>query len=170
MKKVLWSLFLLSFILIGCQEEIPVQTENSEGVTLNKWGMPKEVQAQLLAAKAATAKYNDINRAIADGYVDINVVIPNMGHHYAKMSLMDDQFEVTKPEILVYEEMHNGKFRLVALEYAVPLNLSVNAPEGFIGDYDVWFENTGAGIWALHAWIWKDNPDGVFAAYNPNVP
>ncbi len=25
-------------------------------------------------------------------------------------------------------------------------------------------------LWALHTWIWRGNPDGVFAARNPNVP
>ncbi len=25
-------------------------------------------------------------------------------------------------------------------------------------------------LWALHTWIWLWNPDGVFAAFNPNVP
>jgi hypothetical protein len=27
----------------------------------------------------------------------------------------------------------------------------------------------GAGIWALHVWLWKHNPSGMFADWNPNV-
>lgn len=26
-----------------------------------------------------------------------------------------------------------------------------------------------AGIWGLHAWVWKHNPDGMFADWNPEV-
>ena len=25
------------------------------------------------------------------------------------------------------------------------------------------------GLWVLHAWVWKANPSGVFAEYNPLV-
>jgi hypothetical protein len=23
--------------------------------------------------------------------------------------------------------------------------------------------------WSLHVWLWKDNPNGLFAAFNPDV-
>jgi hypothetical protein len=29
--------------------------------------------------------------------------------------------------------------------------------------------NTALDVWVLHAWIWKWNPSGVFADYNPRV-
>jgi hypothetical protein len=29
--------------------------------------------------------------------------------------------------------------------------------------------NDTFGIWALHAWVWKDNPSGIFADWNPRV-
>lgn len=25
------------------------------------------------------------------------------------------------------------------------------------------------GVYELHAWVWKDNPNGMFASFNPNV-
>jgi hypothetical protein len=33
-------------------------------------------------ARNATARYHDVRMAVADGYVDINVVRPNMGRHW----------------------------------------------------------------------------------------
>ncbi|MBC7849911.1 MAG: hypothetical protein H7Y31_09245 [Chitinophagaceae bacterium] len=118
---------------------------------------------QLLEARAATAKYRDFDRAIADGYADINVVVPNMGYHFLKDSINDATFEIRKPEILVYNKKRNGKFELVAVEYAVPINDSPNAaPEGFSGSADVWERNESFGLWLLHAWIWEFNPDGIF--------
>ena len=126
---------------------------------------------ELMRARKATAKYTDISAAIADGYVDINVFIPNMGFHYLKMSELDAVFDPERPELLVYaQDLCEGQMRLVAVEYAVPTNLSATAPEGFTGDADHWHRQDNFGLWTLHAWIWFRNPDGVFAELNPRVP
>ena len=124
---------------------------------------------QLKLVKRATARYRDIKKAIADGYADINVVLPNMGRHFMKSSLLDSVFEVGAPELLVYSD-HEGHMELVSVEYAVPLNLSATAPEGFRGTADEWFANQQFQLWTLHAWVWKQNPDGVFNPTNRLVP
>ena len=128
-----------------------------------------ETLKELQQARDATAQYRDINNAIADGYVDINVVMPNMGYHFQKVKLVDSVFNIRKPELLVYNKRNDGSFQLVAVEYAVPLDQSVKAPKGFAGRQDVWDHNTVFGLWTLHAWVWKDNPDGVFNPTNPDV-
>ena len=172
MSKIFVLIAAAVFFLSGCTDNNSVEPlDSNSGTALNKsYKLTGPVFYELQAVKAATAKYNDINRAIADGYADINVVVPHMGHHYLKAAYMDANFELTKPEILVYQPRGNGTFKLVAVEYAVPLNLASAPPEGFTGSDDVWHANTGAGIWALHAWIWEYNPDGVFADFNPDVP
>ncbi len=125
---------------------------------------------ELQEVRDASEKYRDIKNAIKDGYADISVVVPNMGHHYMKSDIVDAKFDMKKPEILVYNKNHNGKFDLVAVEYAIPIDLSPNkAPEGFSGTGDVWDRNTGFGLWLLHAWVWHYNPDGVFNPTNPLV-
>jgi hypothetical protein len=125
---------------------------------------------ELLEARAATAKYRDFDKAVADSFVDINVVVPNMGYHFMKSSIVDAKFEIRKPEILVYNKKLNGKFELVAVEYAVPISATPDkAPEGFTGSADVWERNTVFGLWLQHAWIWKFNPAGVFHDTNPRV-
>jgi hypothetical protein len=126
--------------------------------------------AELQRARRATARYHDIRNAVADGYVDINVVIPNMGRHFLKDSLLDAKFEAERPELLVYSPHENGRMELVAVEYAVPLDLSAAAPDGFRGTADQWFADRRFGLWTLHAWTWKDNPDGVFSPTNTRVP
>jgi hypothetical protein len=169
-RYILLSLFSMALFIAGCQDSNTVEPVSSaEDITLGK-DLPKDVHRQLQEVKAATAKYHDIKQALADGYEDINVVIPHMGHHFMNFAYLDAEFDHTKPEILVYELRPNGKYQLVAVEYAVPLALSVDAPEGFIGSHDVWGVVADAGIWALHAWVWEKNPLGVFSPINPNVP
>lgn len=125
--------------------------------------------AQLARVRLATASYHDLARAKADGYQDINVVLPNMGRHFLRDSLLDGRFDPERPELLVYAPV-NGREVLVAVEYAVPLDLSATAPEGFEGDGDVWFADQTFKLWTLHAWVWRNNPDGIFNPTNKEVP
>jgi len=178
------KLIMLSVLVIAVIAFSGCETANSPdnpdaGGSLSKGnsvygteGMPMNavLNQELALARASTAKYHNIQTALADGYIDINLYIPNMGWHYMDTTLVDENFEIDKPELLVYAEKPNGGLRLVAVEYAVPLPLSSNPPEGFTGDDDVWTENVGAGLWTLHAWVWLHNPNGVFAPFNPNTP
>lgn len=175
---------LLLFQFASCQEEMmepqlsssqgvqpmSMQAGNSEMNVLNIYPSVTGATAwELQQARAATARYRDIKNAIKDTYVDIAVVKENMGYHYMKVSNVDATFDYRQPEILVYNKNDGGEYELVAVEYAVPLNLSATAPEGFSGNDDVWDENHGFGLWLLHAWVWSYNPDGVFNPTNPLV-
>ena len=61
---------------------------------------------ELEKARRATARYQDVNNALADGYKDINVVLPNMGRHFLKEAQLDATFDAERPELLVYKEEH----------------------------------------------------------------
>jgi len=124
---------------------------------------------ELKLARQATERYQSLDSAIKDGYIDINVIMPNMGYHYQKPELVDSVFDIEHPELLVYNKDKEGNFKLVAVEYAIPLDQSVNAPKGFTGKRDVWTASSDFGLWLLHAWVWKYNPDGVFNPTNPLV-
>jgi hypothetical protein len=129
-----------------------------------------ETLRELAKARRATAKYHDVSRALQDGYVDIHLFVPGQGFHFLNPQLKDDpKFQIDKPEILVYAPGPKGGLHLVAVEYAVRTDQSPDAPEGFTGDDDVWHVEQAFGLWVLHAWIWLDNPDGVFANNNPLV-
>lgn len=176
------SMITIGILFSGCQKEqtnttnaedesLSTKSMQSESHVVNDYaGVSKQTSWELQQARASTAKYRKIKNAIADGYADIAVVVPNMGFHYMKSSLVDDKFDFRKPEILVYNKDHDGNIELVAVEYAVPIELSPNvAPQGFTGSADVWDRNTGFGLWLLHAWVWEYNPDGVFNPTNPLI-
>lgn len=125
---------------------------------------------ELADARRATGRYQDVLRALKDGYVDIGVVLPNMGRHFLNEYYLDNKFDPARPEVLVYMEDLGGRMKLVAVEYAVPLNLTATSPEGFTGEADAWFPDDRFKLWTLHAWIWRDNPDGMFNPTNRRVP
>ena len=172
------SLSLIGSLMIGCKKEnvTPAvnedefQTGSSQQIESNGFGnytgLAPATVWELQQAKIATAKYNNFDNAIRDGYVDINVVVPEMGYHFLKAEHLDEIFEYAKPEILVYNKEENGRMKLVAVEYATPV--SANPPSGFTGNDDVWSVYQGV-LWTLHAWIWEYNPAGVFNPTNPLV-
>jgi len=171
---------LVLTISAGCKKNLSPKTMScapttneasmSEAKLNSNASLRPQTLKELLQARIATAKYRNIENAFADGYADINVIMQNMGYHYMKAELSDTIFDPAKPEILVYNKNEKGQMELVAVEYAVPISLRPDAaPEGFTGDTDVWKYDTGFGLWLLHAWVWKYNPDGVFNPTNPNV-
>ncbi len=172
---------ILIVLLAGCKKEASLAVTEEEIQTHaasssqkesngfgNYTGLAPQTVWELQQAKIATAKYNNFDNAVADGYQDINVIVPEMGYHYLKMDNLNATFEYDKPEILVYNKEENGRMKLVALEYAVPISLSANAPEGFTGNSDHWSVYQGV-LWTLHAWVWEYNPDGVFNPTNPLI-
>lgn len=140
-------------------------------------GTPGALANQLAAANRATAAYQDIEVAEVDGYASTmtdlgchqNPELGGMGVHYLDDSLIDGVVSATAPEALVYELDHNGDIAgLVAHEYIVPIEAWTKAtPPTLFGQE--FTEHPVLPIWKLHAWVWKDNPAGTFADWNPKV-
>jgi hypothetical protein len=133
-------------------------------------------QADLAAARQATAAFHDVDQAEAAGYgstLDIlgcfeNPGVGGMGLHYVDFTLVDGVVDATAPEALVYEMRSNGKLKLVGLEYIVPDDLVDPAnPPMLFGQH--FHKHSVLPLWVLHAWIWAPNPLGMFADWNPRV-
>ncbi|HJP90784.1 MAG TPA: cytochrome c peroxidase [Pyrinomonadaceae bacterium] len=131
---------------------------------------PIDDQSDLAIARRATARFHRVEQAEAEGYINLHFCEEGEGCHWLKPALLDDQFDPSQPEILLYVP-DGDDWRLVAVEYAVPLSLSPGvAPEGFPGDADHWREDSeGVGLWELTAWIWLHNPNGMFEQHNPRI-
>jgi hypothetical protein len=176
--SLITTLVLFAIILTtGCKKQnesksideiqMPI-AKNTQADVLNAYtGLSKQTSWELQQARAATARYRNIENAIKDGYADIAVDVEHMGHHFMKTTIVDSVFDIRQPEILVYNKDENGNQQLVAVEYAVPLDYPM--PEGFTGWDDVWNGTSGFPFWLLHAWVWAYNPDGVFNPTNPLV-
>ena len=140
----------------------------------------------LSAARAATAKFHDFDVALADGRFElrdaagiacIDDPAGGMGIHYVKGSIVGDGVvDATDPEAVIYEPEANGQMRLVAVEYVVfqaDWDAAHSSPPSLFGQE---FTLVGSGnryglpaFYELHAWIWKNNPSGMFNDWNPNV-
>jgi hypothetical protein len=70
---------------------------------------------------------------------------------------------------LLYEPDENGRLRLVGVEYIIPYSFHSRdaAPPVLFGQPFLQFD--AFQVWGLHAWVWKHNPSGLFAPWNPLV-
>lgn len=134
------------------------------------------------AVREATARFRDLNVAIAEGYLQNGGCVSGpeegaMGVHYVKFSLFDGAIEIQQPEALVYEP-RNGRLHLVAAEYITPAEAWEAAHDDFdlphlmghLFHYAPGPNRYGPpAFYELHVWAWKDNPKGTFADWNPRV-
>lgn len=132
------------------------------------WG----AQSQFGDVRQATATFHVVAKAEAAGYQQFLPCfdapgVGGMGQHYADFASIDGTIDATHPEVLVYEPTASG-YRLVAVEYVVPQAAwPSSTPPTLFGES--FHRNDTLGIWALHAWIWRPNPDGMHADFNPKV-
>ena len=92
-----------------------------------------------------------------------------MGFHYGNVGLIDGSVQVDQPELLLYAPEKNGRMRLVAVEYIIPYTFHARsaAPPVLFGQE--FKQNDTFQLWGLHAWVWEENPSGMFASWNPRV-
>ncbi len=150
----------------------------------------KDLAAQLSEARTTAMKYPTVADALAAGYVKITDYVPLIGAHYVNWKLMDGTFDVTQPEMLLYDGT-DPKSSVVGLSYYM---FSDTQPSPFAGPNDHWHQHIGlclkdgvviggesmpaaqctalggakAGAgngWMVHAWVvpgWE-SPQGVFS-------
>lgn len=136
-------------------------------------------QNQLAQVRAATAQLHQIPAAEAAGYHLVPGLdycfddpgVGGMGVHYIKTSSLDLNLDPLQPEAMVYAVGPNGQLQLGAVEYIVPAEEWDGAgntqPPSLMGN--TLMKNAGLGVYALHAWIWLENPSGMIADWNPKV-
>lgn len=174
MKKVLLSL-MAAVLLVASMATVVLARP------------PVDLTPELKAARAATAKYNAVTKALADGYLATDDCVSSppipgnqggMGFHYVNLGLMDTTVDLTTPEILLYAPTEVG-VRLVAVEYVLPIGgpgdpvppAPPPAPILFGQTFNGPMEGHDGGPphYDLHVWLWEGNPNGIFTPFNPNV-
>ncbi len=151
---------------------------------------PAHGAPDLAMIRAGSAPYRNVDRAAAAGFVPVHGCVSAppgtpftgaMGHHYVNFERFANlEIDPSKPEILLYIPNAQGRMELVGVEFAV--------------DAVAWHEKHGddvfpevAGVrydppnpmadegslpniaYTLHVWNWAENPDGMFAPFNPNL-
>jgi hypothetical protein len=145
-------------------------------------------KAEIDALRQALSKYQDAYIAVRDLYLSTvgcvyydgskmegHMDYPKgaMGIHFVNLTVQGPP-DPMKPNVLIYEP-DGGKLRLVAAEWLVPAAGAKERPKLFDQPFQGPMEGheplipKGFHHYDLHAWLFKDNPLGMFSPTNPNV-
>lgn len=174
----------LSFLLLFSAAGAPLaaQSEPAAG----------ELAAFVATVRASTERYRDRAAAVADGYRRIGPDFPSMGEHWVSVPLVvRGEVDMRHPPILEYVTV-GGTPVLAGVAYTqlvregppgAPLPAPASAwhyhagsvsEESFILGHARGGEgrepDPGPRVAVLHAWIWLDNPAGLFATDNWALP
>jgi hypothetical protein len=133
--------------------------------------------------RESTERFRDVSVAEAEGYGLLFGCVSGsdygaMGLHYANPSLVfDGELDATRPEIVIYEPMANGRLKMTGADYLVIAEAWDAKHPGvtpqLMGQLFHLFESPNRfglpAFYTLHVWAWKENPNGTFVNWHPNV-
>ena len=157
------------------------------------------LEQELDTVRCATEQYTDVALARSDGYAMVSPYTPQMGFHFVNperfASDSEAEVDITEPPILVYygdgeyqpepgdehDDDRDDELLLGAVEFAhlgddgepgTPANYFSDEESEMdldVSEEEGWNWTPGPDITALHVWVHKDNPDGVFSPTNPEI-
>jgi hypothetical protein len=175
------ALALAGAVAIACAEEQATQPVLRDGSTAHLHSashgavaMTPALERELDVVRRATKAYQSFAVAQKEKYTVAltpcmeDSTLGGMGFHYGKGALIDGRVELKRPELLLYEPQADGSLQLVGIEWIVPFTAwnKPNPPRLLGVDFAA---NQTFQVWALHAWIWRTNPSGALADWNPTV-
>src|SRR5215468_7417498 len=144
---------------------------------------PERTGALIKKVREATERFKDVSVAEAEGYkLSFGCVTgPDsgaMGLHYVNFPLVaSGVLDPTRPQIVIYEPGPNGKPKLTGADFLVMADAwdkaHASAPPELMGQLFHYFEAPNRfglpAFYTLHVWAWKENPNGAFVNWHPNV-
>lgn len=135
-------------------------------------------QSALLAEiRAATARFHDVDVAIAEGYESTHECASSpagaMGVHFVNPDLIAPGAPVdpANPPMLMYGPSPSGELEFWGVEYFEP---EIGQPVPMLGTQP--FDGPMPGHdphmpvhYDLHVWTGKHNPAGIYAPFNPSL-
>ncbi|OLB34507.1 MAG: hypothetical protein AUH11_17915 [Acidobacteria bacterium 13_2_20CM_57_17] len=131
-----------------------------------------------------TERFKDVSVAEREGYSLLFGCVSGpdmgaMGLHYVNLPLVAaGVLDATRPQIIIYEPMPDGHLQLIGADFLViasdwdKAHPGQGAPQ-LMGQLFHYFESPNRfglpAFYTLHVWAWKENPNGAFVNWHPNV-
>ena len=139
--------------------------------------------ALVSVVREATERFKNVAVAEAEGYsLQFGCVTgPDsgaMGLHYVNFPLvLDGELDPTKPEIVIYEPLPNGKVKLIGADYLVFAEAwhakHKDETPKLGGQLMHLIESPNRyglpAFYTLHVWAWKESSTGPFVNWHPTV-
>jgi uncharacterized coiled-coil protein SlyX len=149
----------------------------------------ERVAAFVERIRAVTERYHDLDAAIGAGYRLVGPDFPGMGEHWVHAQyLLQRELSVERPAILSYLRV-GGEPVLTGVAYATPVRSGEDPPDFVLPG--LWHFHSGTvdeetlllnprsmhhgtgdqpRLAMFHAWVWAENPSGLFAQDNWALP
>lgn len=181
-----FTCFMSTAILVGASactdSNAPMEAPSDPAAAPRVGGVAVEDNVQLAALRRVTARFENFDEAFEAGYAEritpcwAHATHGAMGYHWGNTALFDATVDLLEPETVMYEPQPGGHLKLVGMEYIVPLEAweaaghDLNDPTDVPKLLDhVFTRHSFLPIYKLHIWLWRDNPQGMFADWNPKV-
>jgi hypothetical protein len=166
-------LILAVLLVVACGQE-PGTDEAPSDSAAAPAAPARPEEAELNALREKFSPLQDFARAAEAGYSEAitscwyHRVEGGQGVHYARTELIDGVITVMDPEIVMYEPQQGGGMQLLAIEYIVPFEQwTSQSPPMVLGQQ--MHRNEPLSLWVHHVWLFRDNPSGLYADWNPTV-
>jgi hypothetical protein len=174
MTTVAHRLIGFAALLAACAPDAPLAPSRVPAAPQLSKVPGGDAAAVIATLQRATARYHNLDAAIADGFVFLHGCETRpeegpAGMLYVHMGrLLDGVADPASPDALLYEPRRNDRPRLVGVELAIPYALwPENEPPELLGA--AFQREDEFGVYGLHVWVWRDNPEGLFAESNPRI-
>src|SRR5262245_3173213 len=145
----------------------------------------REQNALVTEVREATGRFKNVSsvEGPGEGYALLFGCVSGgdfgaMGLHYVNLGLVDGNIDVNHPEIILFEPIANGRIRITGADFLVPVaawdaSHPGEGPPQLEGQLFHLFDSPNRfgldPFYTLHVWAWKDNPNGTFTNWNPDV-
>jgi hypothetical protein len=176
--RPLAGIVFAAVVAAGASVPVIAQADHSHPAA----GKNDQAAALVKVVRDATERFRDVSVAEAEGYaLQFGCVSGSdagaMGMHFVKGELVgDDVIDATRPEIVIYEPQPDGRLKLIGADFLVLKDVwdaSHAAPPQLMGQLFHLFDAPNRfglpAFYTLHVWAWKDNPNGSFVNWHPNV-
>jgi len=160
------------------------QNAHNHAVEAQEQKLTKEQSELLKTIRENTERFKDPAESEKEGYHLLFGCVSGpdsgaMGLHYVNLDLVGaGTIDPTRPQIVIYEPTPDGRLKLIGADFLViasdwdKAHPGQGAPQ-LAGQLFHYFEAPNRfglpAFYTLHIWAWKENPNGAFVNWHPNV-
>jgi len=181
---------MMLIVVIAGVRPFQAQSDHMHPATTESQSLTHAQGALLQIVRNSTARFKSVMAAESEGYHLAFGCVSGpdsgaMGLHYVNMPLVGNppmtangEPDPTQPQIVIYEPIPDGRLHLIGADYLIladswdKAHPSQGAPQ-MMGQLFHYFEAPNRfglpAFYTLHVWAWKDNPNGAFVNWHPNV-
>jgi hypothetical protein len=173
---------MLALAVLGASASHALAQDGHAHTDANNKQQAANQSALLKIVRDSTERFKDVNVAIAEGYaLQFGCVSGSdsgaMGMHYVNGNLVGAGIlDPARPQIVIYEPMPDGSLKLIGADYLVLANAwnatHTEMPQMMGQLFHLFDAPNRFGLpafYTLHVWAWKENPNGAFVNWHPQV-